>query len=169
MLLALHCFIQEAHAMALGMRTLGKLMRGNAVMVGRGMLYDDITKTIGDTPVVKISDKLCPEGVDLYAKCEYFNPLSSVKDRLALAIIQDAEARGDLKPGDTVVEATSGNTGIAVAMACARAPHEARIPVRAALSAPLKPLHGLRRRSARSAATSALSAWPSPSRSSAAS
>ena len=75
---------------------------------------------IGNTPVVKISDKMCPPDVDLYVKCEYFNPLSSVKDRLALAIIQDAEARGDLKPGDTVVEATSGNTGIAVAMVCAQ-------------------------------------------------
>ena len=75
---------------------------------------------IGNTPVVKISDKMCPADVDLYVKCEYFNPLSSVKDRLALAIIQDAEARGDLKPGDTVVEATSGNTGIAVAMVCAQ-------------------------------------------------
>ena len=62
-------------------------------------VYPDITKTIGNTPVVKISDKMCPEGVEVYAKCEYFNPLSSVKDRLALAIIQDAEARGDLKPG----------------------------------------------------------------------
>ena len=83
-------------------------------------MYEDITKTIGNTPVVKISDKLCPEGVEIYAKCEYFNPLSSVKDRLALAIIQDAEKKGLLKPGDTVVEATSGNTGIAVAMVCAQ-------------------------------------------------
>merc|ERR1719486_92332 len=81
---------------------------------------DDITATIGNTPVVKISDKLCPPDVELYVKCEYFNPLSSVKDRLALAIIQDAEARGELKKGDTVVEATSGNTGIAVAMVCAQ-------------------------------------------------
>jgi len=80
----------------------------------------DITETIGNTPVVKISDKLCPPGVEIYAKCEFFNPLSSVKDRLALAIIQDAEKRGELKPGDTVVEATSGNTGIAVAMVCAQ-------------------------------------------------
>ena len=63
---------------------------------------------------------MCPPGVELYAKCEYFNPLSSVKDRLALAIIDDAEKRGALKPGDTVVEATSGNTGIAVAMVCAQ-------------------------------------------------
>ena len=56
-------------------------------------VYEDITKTIGNTPVVKISDKMCPEGVEVYAKCEYFNPLSSVKDRLALAIIQDAEGK----------------------------------------------------------------------------
>jgi len=87
---------------------------------GRGTLYSDITQTIGNTPVVKISDKLNPYPVDVYAKCEFFNPLASVKDRLALAIIQDAEERGALKPGDTVVEATSGNTGIAVAMVCAQ-------------------------------------------------
>ena len=71
-------------------------------------------------PVVKISEKLAPPGVEVYAKCEYFNPLSSVKDRLAVAIIEDAETRGELKPGMTVVEATSGNTGIAVAMVCAQ-------------------------------------------------
>jgi len=87
---------------------------------GRGGLYEDITETIGNTPVVRISEKLAPPGVELYAKCEYFNPLSSVKDRLALAIIEDAEEKGLLKPGDTVVEATSGNTGIAVAMVCAQ-------------------------------------------------
>jgi cysteine synthase A len=108
----------QSDAMALGMRTMGKIMMSGAK--GRGMLYDDITKTIGNTPVVKISDKMCPPGVELYAKCEYFNPLSSVKDRLALAIIEDAEKSGKLKPGDTVVEATSGNTGIAVAMVCAQ-------------------------------------------------
>merc|ERR1719267_159767 len=89
-------------------------------MIGRGELYSDITQTIGNTPVVKISDKMCPPGVELYAKCEFFNPLSSVKDRLALAIIEEAEKSGKLKPGDTVVEATSGNTGIAVAMLCAQ-------------------------------------------------
>lgn len=87
---------------------------------GRGGLFGDVTQTIGNTPVVRISEKLAPPGVELYAKCEYFNPLSSVKDRLALAIIEDAEAKGVLKPGDTVVEATSGNTGIAVAMICAQ-------------------------------------------------
>lgn len=86
----------------------------------KAILYSDITQTIGNTPVVKISDKLNPYPVDVYAKCEFFNPLASVKDRLALAIIQDAEERGALKPGDTVVEATSGNTGIAVAMVCAQ-------------------------------------------------
>jgi cysteine synthase A len=107
-----------AAGMAFGLRTFGRRIMMSAK--GRGQLYEDITKTIGNTPVVKVSDKLCPPDVDLYVKCEYFNPLSSVKDRLALAIIQDAEARGDLKPGDTVVEATSGNTGIAVAMVCAQ-------------------------------------------------
>jgi cysteine synthase len=70
--------------------------------------------------MVKISDKTAPAGRTIYAKCEFFNPLSSVKDRLALAIIEDAEAKGLLKKGDTVVEATSGNTGIAVAMMCAQ-------------------------------------------------
>jgi cysteine synthase A len=107
-----------------GVRTLaprsGKLCMSSDAGQGRGKLYSDVTQTIGDTPVIKISDKMCPPGVELYAKAEYFNPLSSVKDRLALAIIDDAEKRGDLKPGDTVVEATSGNTGIAVAMVCAQ-------------------------------------------------
>jgi len=87
---------------------------------GYGELLADITETIGNTPVVKISDKLAPKGRTIYAKCEFFNPLSSVKDRLALAIIEDAEKKGTLKKGDTVVEATSGNTGIAVAMLCAQ-------------------------------------------------
>jgi cysteine synthase A len=82
-------------------------------------IYSDITKTIGNTPVVKIN-KLAPPGVDLYAKLEYFNPLSSVKDRLAVAIIEEGERTGELKPGGTVVEATSGNTGIALAMVCAQ-------------------------------------------------
>merc|ERR1711920_1035873 len=80
---------------------------------------ENICETIGRTPVVKVN-RLAPAGVDLYVKCEYFNPLSSVKDRLAIAIIEDAEKRGELKPGGTVVEATSGNTGIALAMVCAQ-------------------------------------------------
>ncbi|MCA1778222.1 MAG: cysteine synthase A [Xanthomonadaceae bacterium] len=82
------------------------------------MIYDNILQTIGNTPVVRIN-KLAPEHVDLFVKVEFFNPMASVKDRLAIAIIEDAERRGDLKPGQTVVEATSGNTGIALAMVCA--------------------------------------------------
>jgi cysteine synthase A len=82
------------------------------------MIYDNILQTIGRTPIVRIN-KLAPAHVTMYAKCEFFNPLSSVKDRLAIAIIEDAERSGALKPGQTVVEATSGNTGIALAMVCA--------------------------------------------------
>ena len=82
------------------------------------MIYDSILGTIGRTPVVKIQ-RLAPNNVTMYVKCEFFNPLSSVKDRLAIAIIEDAERTGQLKPGQTVVEATSGNTGIALAMVCA--------------------------------------------------
>jgi cysteine synthase len=82
------------------------------------MIYENILGTIGKTPVVRIQ-RLGPQHVTLYVKCEFFNPLSSVKDRLAIAIIEDAERRGTLKPGQTVVEATSGNTGIALAMVCA--------------------------------------------------
>jgi cysteine synthase A len=80
--------------------------------------FDSILGTIGNTPVVRIN-RLAPEGINLYVKCEYFNPLSSVKDRLALGVIEAAEKSGDLKPGQTVVEATSGNTGIGLAMVCA--------------------------------------------------
>jgi cysteine synthase len=82
------------------------------------MIYDSILGTIGRTPIVRIN-RLAPSHVTMYVKCEFFNPLSSVKDRLAIAIIEDAEQRGLLKPGQTVVEATSGNTGIALAMVCA--------------------------------------------------
>ena len=82
------------------------------------MIYDSILGTIGRTPIVRIQ-RLAPATVTLYAKCEFFNPLSSVKDRLAIALIEDGEARGTLKPGQTVIEATSGNTGIALAMVCA--------------------------------------------------
>lgn len=87
---------------------------------GRGRVYNDITETVGNTPCVKINDRLCPAGRTIYAKCEFFNPASSVKDRLAVGIIEDAEAKGLIKPGDTLVEATSGNTGIALAMLCAQ-------------------------------------------------
>ena len=81
-------------------------------------LHDDITATIGDTPIVRLQ-RIAPAHVSLYAKVESFNPGGSVKDRLALAIILDAERKGLLKGGDTVVEATSGNTGVALAMVCA--------------------------------------------------
>jgi cysteine synthase A len=82
------------------------------------MIYNNILETIGNTPVIRINH-LAPEGVDMYVKVEAFNPMSSVKDRLAIGIIEDAERKGLLKPGQTVIEATSGNTGIALAMVCA--------------------------------------------------
>src|SRR5438105_2085239 len=82
------------------------------------MIYDSITDTIGRTPIIRIH-RLAPAHVTMYVKVELFNPGGSVKDRLAIAIIDDAERRGELKPGQTVVEATSGNTGIALAMVCA--------------------------------------------------
>jgi len=82
------------------------------------MIYDNILQTIGNTPVVRLN-RMAPPGVDMYVKVESFNPLASVKDRLAIAIIEDAERKGELKPGQTVIEATSGNTGIALAMVCA--------------------------------------------------
>src|SRR5665213_3198305 len=82
------------------------------------MIYDSILGTIGRTPIVRIQ-RLAPKNVTMYVKCEFFNPAGSVKDRLAIAIIEDAEKTGKLKPGQTVVEATSGNTGIALAMVCA--------------------------------------------------
>lgn len=82
------------------------------------MIYNNILDTIGSTPIVKLH-RIAPSHVDLYVKVESFNPGGSVKDRLALAIILDAEQKGLLKPGQTIVEATSGNTGIALAMVCA--------------------------------------------------
>jgi len=81
--------------------------------------YDNILGAIGRTPVIRIN-KMAPEGVTLYAKVESFNPMGSVKDRLALGIIEDAEKSGHLQPGQTVIEATSGNTGIGLAMVCAQ-------------------------------------------------
>jgi len=82
------------------------------------VIYNNILDTIGNTPVVRINH-LGPHGIDMYVKVEAFNPMASVKDRLALGVIEDAERKGQLKPGQTVVEATSGNTGIALAMVCA--------------------------------------------------
>lgn len=84
-----------------------------------GTRYENILETIGHTPVVRIN-KLGPKGINLFAKIEAFNPMGSVKDRLALGVIEDAERRGELKPGQTIVEATSGNTGIGLAMVCAQ-------------------------------------------------
>ena len=84
-----------------------------------GKRFDSILGTIGHTPVIRIN-KLGPPGVNLYVKMESFNPMGSVKDRLALGVIEDAERRGELKPGQTIVEATSGNTGIGLAMVCAQ-------------------------------------------------
>ena len=81
--------------------------------------YDNILETVGKTPVVKIN-RLGPPGVNLFVKVEAFNPLGSVKDRLALGVIEAAEQSGELKPGQTVIEATSGNTGIGLAMVCAQ-------------------------------------------------
>ncbi|UPG86247.1 cysteine synthase A [Luteibacter aegosomatis] len=82
------------------------------------MIHENILETIGRTPIVRLN-RVAPAHVSLYAKVESFNPGGSVKDRLAIAVILDAERRGLLKPGDTVVEATSGNTGVALAMVCA--------------------------------------------------
>jgi len=87
------------------------------------MIYDNILQTIGRTPVVRLN-RTGPDHVEIYVKVESFNPLGSVKDRLAYAIIKDAEDSGALLPGQTVVEATSGNTGIALAMVCAATGHQ---------------------------------------------
>jgi cysteine synthase A len=82
------------------------------------MIYDNILDTIGDTPIVRLN-RIAPDHMEMYVKVESFNPMASVKDRLAIAIINDAEKRGTIEPGQTVVEATSGNTGISLAMVCA--------------------------------------------------
>src|ERR1700752_1108309 len=81
--------------------------------------FENILETVGRTPVVKVA-KLAPPGVELFVKLEAFNPLGSVKDRLALGVIEAAERSGELQPGQTVIEATSGNTGIGLAMVCAQ-------------------------------------------------
>src|ERR1700737_2588595 len=81
--------------------------------------FQNILETVGNTPVVKIN-RLAPPGADLYVKIEAFNPLGSVKDRLALGVIEAAEKSGELKPGQALIEATSGNTGIGLAMVCAQ-------------------------------------------------
>src|SRR5450432_4021339 len=96
------------------------LLANNAMLEGNmGRRYQSIVETIGNTPVVRIN-RLAPQGVNLFVKIEAFNPLGSVKDRLALGVIEAAEKSGELKPGQTVIEATSGNTGIGLAMVCAQ-------------------------------------------------
>lgn len=93
-------------------RRIRSLLKRGAASKGRGDGFgpplDNISEAVGNTPMVKISDRLCPAGRTIYAKAEFFNPLSSVKDRLALSIIETAEREGKLKPGQTVIEATSG-------------------------------------------------------------
>ena len=86
------------------------------------MIYNSILETIGNTPVVRLN-RMGPDHVEIYVKVESFNPMASVKDRLAFAVINDAERNGTLQPGQTVIEATSGNTGIALAMVCAAKGH----------------------------------------------
>jgi cysteine synthase A len=85
---------------------------------GRGRLYDNVLDAVGDTPCIRIN-ALAPDNVEIYVKAEFFNPAASVKDRLAVSIIEEAERDGTLKPGQTIVEATSGNTGVGLAMVCA--------------------------------------------------
>ena len=94
-------------------------MTDNRTTAGRGRLYESILETVGDTPVIRINNVGVAHAT-IYVKAEFFNPASSVKDRLALSIIEEAERSGALKPGQTVVEATSGNTGIGLAMVCAQ-------------------------------------------------
>ena len=84
-----------------------------------GRKFANILETVGNAPVVRVG-KLSPPNVNLFVKIEAFNPLGSVKDRLALGLIEHAERTGRLKPGQTVIEATSGNTGIGLAMVCAQ-------------------------------------------------
>jgi cysteine synthase len=93
-------------------------MASSRTTAGRGRIYDTVLDTIGDTPCVRVR-RLAPEHVEMYVKAEFFNPGGSVKDRLAVSIIEEAERSGALKKGQTVVEATSGNTGIGLAMVCA--------------------------------------------------
>ena len=86
---------------------------------GYGPPLDNISEAIGNTPLVKLSDRICPAGRTIYAKCEYFNAGGSVKDRIGLRMIENAEKEGRITPGDTLIEPTSGNTGIGMALASA--------------------------------------------------
>jgi cysteine synthase A len=113
------CLYEEAFNTAPPTHSIrGNLMTSSRTTSGRGRLYDSILDTIGDTPCIRIN-RLAPDHVQIFAKAEAFNPAASVKDRLAVSIIEEAERNGELEPGQTVVEATSGNTGIGLAMVCA--------------------------------------------------
>ncbi len=94
-------------------------IQGFRTTSGQNRLFDSVLEAVGNTPCIRVNN-LAPDGVTLYVKAEFFNPGGSVKDRLALNIIETAESNGSLKPGQTVVEATSGNTGIGLAMVCAQ-------------------------------------------------
>ena len=94
------------------------MANGERQTKGRGRLFESVVETVGDTPCIRIN-ALAPKHATIYVKAEFFNPAGSVKDRLAMSIIETAEKNGTLKPGQTVVEATSGNTGIGLAMVCA--------------------------------------------------
>ncbi len=98
--------------------TVQRAANGTRIKSGQGRLYDSVLDTVGNTPCIRINN-LAPDGVRVYVKAEFFNPAGSVKDRLALNIIEAAERSGALKPGQTVIESTSGNTGIGLAMVCA--------------------------------------------------
>src|SRR5688572_31261959 len=100
---------------------------------GRGRLFDSVLDTIGDTPCIRVNN-LGPKGVRIYVKAEAFNPASSVKDRLAVNIIEAAERAGTLKPGQTVVEATAATTGTGPARGCARRANRRAWPMPAASS-----------------------------------
>lgn len=94
------------------------MIQSDRTTSGRGQTYETVLDTVGNTPAIRVN-RLAPDHVSLYVKAEFFNPAASVKDRLAVSIIEEAERSGALKPGMTVVEATSGNTGIGLAMVCA--------------------------------------------------
>src|SRR5688500_10707866 len=112
---------KEAHAVIASTPDRVQYSRRLARRAQRNMLrlYEDILGTVGGTPVVRINN-LAPSHVDLFVKIEAFNPMGSVKDRLALGVIEAAERSGQLRPGQTVIEASSGNTGIGLAMVCAQ-------------------------------------------------
>ncbi|NRP21620.1 Cysteine synthase [Ensifer adhaerens] len=115
---------------------------GQGTTSGRGRLFDSVLETIGDTPAIRVNN-LRAGNATIYVKAEFFNLASSVKDRLAIAIIEEAERCGKLKPGQTVVEATSGNTGIGLAMVCAQNGYPLVVTMADSLSAERRRLMGI--------------------------